>query len=98
MLAMVNTNLAPRSGETESLVGLLQRVWDSHTAMASLLKVNEMLPEYLSKVLGKDTEQLGYEEVYNFVKTAFPAAISRFVNIFTTALCVLLKLCSPWAC
>lgn len=77
MLAIASTHLPPRVGETETIVGLLQRIWDSKTPMASLLKTNDMLPEYLAKVLGKDTEQLGSDEVYSFVKAAFPAAAHR---------------------
>jgi hypothetical protein len=79
MLAIASTHLPPRVGETETIVGLLQRIWDSKTPMASLLKTNDMLPEYLAKVLGKDTEQLGSDEVYSFVKAAFPAAAHRYV-------------------
>lgn len=45
--------------------------------MSNILKQNEMLPKYLTRILGKDTEQLENEDVYNFVKVAFASTASR---------------------
>jgi hypothetical protein len=80
MLAIASTHLAPRASETEAIVGLLQRILDSKTAMGALLKTNDMLPEYLAKILGKDTEQLDSQEVFNFAKTAFSSAVHRYLR------------------
>lgn len=76
MLAISCTNLPLRP--EENIITLLQRIWDSQAPMASVLKQSEMLPEYLAKVLGKDTDQLGSAEVFNFAKAGFAAAASRY--------------------
>lgn len=77
MLAISSTNLPPRN-EQENIITLLQRIWDGRTPMSNVLKQSEMLPEFLAKVLGKDTDQLESEEVYSFVKNAFSVAAARY--------------------